>query len=146
VVAGKDDLAMAAQSQLNTKKQLAQEYYQQWEEQNKQYELMLGMRSKLQTRMMSIKQEREHLIGLMQLMESKRIAAKTMKSLDQISTVGDAEISSMSEQIRSRLDKEDARLEQATRNVADQIDDAVRSSELERQLEERRSRLLGKQG
>ena len=37
-------------------------------------------------------------------------------------------------------------LEQATRNVSDQIDDAVRSSELERQLEERRARLLGKQG
>lgn len=107
---------------------------------------MLGMRSKLQSRLISIKQEREHLIGLMQLMESKRIAAKTMKSLDQISTVGDAEISSLSEQIRTRLDKEDARLEQATRNVADQIDDAVRSSELERQLEERRARLLGKQG
>ena len=146
VLAGKDDLAMAAQSQLNTKKQLAQEYFQQWEEQNKQYDLMLGMRAKLQSRLISIKQEREHLIGLMQLMESKRIAAKTMKSLDQIATVGDAEISSMSEQIRSRLDKEDARLEQATRNVADQIDDAVRSSELERQLEERRARLLGKQG
>ncbi|NOG48525.1 MAG: hypothetical protein HND48_03065 [Chloroflexi bacterium] len=104
------------------------------------------MRSKLQSRLVSIKQEREHLLGLMQLMESKRIAAKTMKSLDQIATVGDAEISSLSEQIKARLDKEDARLEQATRNVADQIDDAVRSSELERQLAERRARLLGNQG
>jgi len=145
VIAGKDDLAIAAQSQLNTKRQLAAEYQKQWEEQNQQYELMLGMRAKLQTRLVSIKQEREHLLGLIQLMESKKIAAKTMKSLDQIATIGDEQISSISEQIRSRLDKEDARLEQATRNIADQIDDAVRSTELERQLEERRKRLLSGQ-
>lgn len=145
VIAGKDDLAIAAQAQLNTKRQLAAEYQKQWEEQNQQYELMLGMRAKLQTRLVSIKQEREHLLGLIQLMESKKIAAKTMKSLDQIATIGDEQISSISEQIRSRLDKEDARLEQATRNIADQIDDAVRSTELERQLEERRKRLLSGQ-
>lgn len=141
VIAGKDDLAISAQAQLNTKRQLAAEYQKQWEEQNQQYELMLGMRAKLQTRLVSIKQEREHLLGLIQLMESKKIAAKTMKSLDQIASMGDEQISSISESIRSRLDKEDARLEQATRNVADQIDDAVRSTELERQLEERRKRL-----
>ncbi len=145
VVAGKDDLAMAAQSQLNTKRQLAGEYQKQWEEQNAQYELMLGMRAKLQTRLVSIKQEREHLLGLIQLMESKKIAAKTMKSLDQIANIGDEQISSISESIRGRLDKEDARLEQATRNIADQIDDAVRSTELERQLDERRKRLNSSQ-
>jgi phage shock protein A len=145
IIAGKDDLAIAAQAQLNTKRGLAAEYLKQWEEQNAQYELMLGMRAKLQTRLVTIKQEREHLLGLLQLMESKKIAAKTMKSLDQIATIGDEQISSLSESIRARLDREDARLEQATRNIADQIDDAVRSTELERQLEERRKRLLNNQ-
>jgi phage shock protein A len=145
IVQGRDDLAMAAQAQLNTKRGLAAEYQKQWEEQNAQYELMLGMRAKLQGRLVSIRQEREHLLGLLQLMEAKKVAAKTMKSLDQIANIGDEQISSLSESIRTRLDREDARLEQATRNVADQIDDAVRSTELERQLEERRKRLLNNQ-
>ncbi len=54
--------------------------------------------------------------------------------------------SGLAEQIRNRLDTEDARLEMATRSVADQIDDVVRSGEIDRQLEERRRRLLGNTG
>jgi phage shock protein A len=144
IVSGKEDLAAAAQSDLNTKQQLAQEYYGQWQEQEKQYQLMLDMRIKLESRLTSIKQEREHLRGLIELAEAKNIAHKTMKSLDGLASIGDAEISSMSDAIRNRLDREDAKLEMATRNISDEIDQAVRGGEIERQLEERRNRLLGK--
>lgn len=146
IVKGKDDLAAAAQAELNTKQQLSQEYYQQWQEQDTQYQKMLDMRLKLEGRLTTIKQEREHLRALIELAEAKKVTTKTVKSLDALSNVGDAEISSLSEQIRTRLDQEDARLDMATRNLSDEIDAAVRGSEVERQLEERKRRLLGGTG
>ena len=146
IVKGKDDLAAAAQAELNTKQQLSQEYYQQWQEQDTQYQKMLDMRLKLEGRLTTIKQEREQLRALIELAEAKKVTTKTVKSLDALSNVGDAEISSLSDQIRQRLDQEDARLDMATRNLSDEIDAAVRGSEVERQLEERKRRLLSGAG
>ena len=97
---------------------------------------------KLEGRLTTIKQEREHLRSLIELTEAKKVTTKTIKSLDDLSTVGDEQISSLADQIRGRLDKEDARLEIATKNVAEQIEEAVSGGEIERQLEERRKRLL----
>jgi phage shock protein A len=141
IVKGKNDLAGAAQAELNTKQQLSQEYYQQWQDQELQYQKMLDMRLKLESRLTLIKQEREHLRALIELAEAKKVTTNTVKSLDALSNVGDEQISSLSEQIRARLDREDARLEVATRNISEEIDEAVRGGEIERQLEERRKRL-----
>ncbi len=146
VIKGKDDLAAAAQAELNTKQQLAQEYYEQWQQQEQQYQSMLDMRVKLEGRLTAIRQEREHLRALIELTEAKKVTTKTIKSLDNLADVGDKEISSLADQIRGRLDTEDARLDMATRNISDQIDEAVRSGEIDRQLEERRRRLLGSSG
>lgn len=143
IVKGKNDLAAAAQAELNTKQQLSQEYYQQWQDQEGQYNKMLDMRLKLESRLTTIKQEREHLRALIELAEAKKVTLTTVKSLDQLSNVGDEQISSLSEQIRNRLDREDAKLDMATRNLSEEINDAVRGGEIERQLEERRKRLLG---
>lgn len=143
IVNGKNDLAAAAQADLNTKQQLSQEYYEQWQQQEGQYQKMLDMRMKLEGRLTSIKQEREHLRALIELAEAKKVTTKTIKSLDDFAKTGDAEITSLSETIKARLDKEDARLEVATRNVGEQIEDAVHGGEIDRQLEERRKRLLG---
>lgn len=146
VLKGKDDLAAAAQAELNTKQQLSQEYYEQWQQQEQQYQQMLDMRMKLEGRLTAIRQEREHLRALIELTEAKKVTTRTIKSLDNLANVGDKEISSLADQIRGHLDTEDARLEMATRNISDQIDDAVRSGEIDRQLEERRRRLLGASG
>ena len=146
IVKGKDDLAAAAQAELNTKQQLSQDYYEQWQDQEGQYQVMLNMRLKLESRLTTIKQEREHLADLLKLAEAKKVTTKTIKSLDDIAKVGDAEMTSISEQIRAKIDQEDARLEVATQNISDQIEDAVRGGEIDRQLEERRQRLLGKSG
>jgi phage shock protein A len=146
IVKGKDDLAAAAQAELNTKQQLSQEYYQQWQDQEAQYQKMLDMRLKLEGRLTSIKQEREHLRALIELAEAKKLTTKTVKGLDALSNVGDAEITSLTDQIRARLDKEDARLEMASKNLSEQVEEAVSGGEVERQLEERRKRLLGAQG
>ncbi|MFW5691072.1 MAG: PspA/IM30 family protein [Chloroflexota bacterium] len=141
ILKGKDDLASAAQAELNTKQQLAQEYYEQWQEQKNQYEAMLTMRRQLEAKMTTIRQEREHLIALMELAEAKKVTTKTIKSLEGLAKTGDAEITSMADRIRVNLDREDARLEMATRNVSAEIEEAVRGSEIDMQLEERRRRL-----
>ncbi|MFN8531191.1 MAG: PspA/IM30 family protein [Anaerolineae bacterium] len=146
IMKGQDTLAAAAQAELNAKQQLSQDYYTQWQDQDKQYQAMLDARLKLEARLTSIKGEREKLIALIELTEAKKTVTKTMKSLDQLSSVSDAEISGLADQIRNRLDQEDARLDIATRRVSEQVDEAVRGGEIERQLEERRNRLGMKGG
>ncbi|MFZ4814192.1 MAG: PspA/IM30 family protein [Phototrophicaceae bacterium] len=141
IIKGKNDLAGAAQAELNTKQQLAQEYYQQWQGQEQQYQNMLGMRLKLEAKLTSVKQQREQVRALMELAEAKKQTLKTVKSLNDIAKVGDSEVSRFADQIRTRLDQEDARLEMATRNMADQVEEAVSGGEIDRQLEERRRRL-----
>ncbi|MGQ9887751.1 MAG: PspA/IM30 family protein [Aggregatilineales bacterium] len=143
IIKGKNDLAAAAQAELNTKQQLAQEYYEQWQDQERQYQRMLDMRLKLESKLTTIRQEREHLRALIELAEAKKVTIKTVKSLDQLAATGDDQVNALAQRIRASLDREDARLEIATRNVAEQIEEAVRGGEVERQLEERRRRLLG---
>lgn len=143
IIKGKSDLAAAAQAELNTKQQLAQEYFEQYQQQEAQYNKMLQMRIKLESKLTSVKQEREQVRALMELAEAKKQTLKTVKSLDDVVSMGDSDVNRIAEQIRSRIDQEDARLEMATMSMSDQIDEAVSGGEIERQLEERRRRLLG---
>ncbi len=146
IIKGKDDLAAAAQHELNTKQQLAQEYYEQWQAQQGQYDKMLDMRLKLESKLTTVKQEREHLRALLELAEAKKVTVKTIKSLDGLANTSDTEINNMADRIRARIDEQDARMEMATRNLSDEIEEAVRTGDVERQLDERRARLLGKTG
>ncbi len=146
ILKGKNDLAAAAQAELNTKQQLAQDYYEQWQQQEQQYQAMLNMRVQLEARMTSIRQQREQLRSLIELADAKQVATKTIKSLDSLAAVGDKEVANLADSVRARLDEEDARLDLATRNISAEIDEAVQGGEIERQLEERRRRLLGSSG
>jgi phage shock protein A len=141
LVKGKNDLAAAAQADLNSKQQLAQEYYEQWQSQEQQYRKMMDMKLKLEAKLTTIKQEREQVKALLELAEAKRVTTKTIKSLDDLAGVGDEDVSRVVDSIRARLDREDAKLEMATGRLADRIDEAVGYSEVDSQLEERRRRL-----
>jgi phage shock protein A len=141
LVRGKNDLATAAQAELNQKQQLAQEYYEQWQSQEQEYRRMLDAKLKLEAKLTTIKQEREHLKALIELVEAKELTTKSIKSLDDLAGVGDEDVRRLGDQIRARLDREEARLEMASTNVRDQIDEAIGTSEIELQLEERRQRL-----
>ncbi len=141
LVKGKNDLAAAAQADLNSKQQLAQEYYEQWQSQEQQYRKMMDMKLKLEAKLTTIKQEREQVKALLELAEAKRVTTKTIKSLDDLAGVGDEDVSRVVDSIRARLDREDAKLEMATGRLADRIDEAVGYSEVDAQLEERRRRL-----
>jgi len=143
IMSGKEDLAVAAQAELNTKQELAQEYYEQWQSQDGQYQKMLDMRLKLESRLTTIKQERERLKALIELAETKKVLTRSVKSLNDLANAGDDEVSALTDQIRSRLDREDAKLEMATERMSDKIEEAVGMSEVERQIAERKRRLQG---
>lgn len=137
----KTDLAQAAQAELNQKQQLAQEYYEQWQSQEQEYRRMLDAKIKLESKLVTIRQEREHLKSLLELVEAKELTTRTIKSLDDLAGVGDEDVQRLGDQIRVRLDREEARLEMATGSIRDQIDEAIGMTEIEMQLEERRQRL-----
>ena len=138
---GKEDLAMAAQSQYNTKADLAEEYRQQYERQKAEADKLAEARLKLEARLRTIKQEREHVLGLLELAKSKEIAAKSMKSLDSLEGVGDSDISRVADKIRERLDRADAEVEMRAGRLTNQMDDVLGKDRLDSQLAERRRRL-----
>jgi phage shock protein A len=138
---GKTDLAAAAQADLNTKQQLAQEYYEQWQQQQVEYQKMLDAKLKLEAKLTTIKQEREHLQALMELAEAKAATTKTVKSLNDLTGVGDEDVRRLSEAIRARLDREDAQLEMSSVRLQGQMDDVLEKGTIDNQLEERRKRL-----
>jgi phage shock protein A len=138
---GKQDLASAAQADLNTKQQLAQEYYEQWQQQQGEYQRMLDAKLKLEARLTTIKQEREHLQALMELAEAKSATNKTIRSLNDLSGVGDADVRNIADSIRARIDQEDASIEMASTRLQGQIDDVLEKGTIDSQLEERKKRL-----
>lgn len=141
LTAGRTDQAARVQAELNTKQQQAQEYYQQWQSQEQEYKRMLDAKLKLETRLNTVRQEREHLQELMKLAEAKRATTRTIKSLNDIQGVGDADIRRIGDMIRERLDREDAEMEVASMRLQDVVEETVEQSLVDQQLEERRRRL-----
>jgi phage shock protein A len=138
---GKDDLAMAAQSQYNSKADLAEEYRQQYERQKQEADNLADARLKLEARLRTIRQEREHVLGLLELAKTKEIAAKSMKSLDALEGVGDSDISRVADRIRARLDRADAEVEMRAGRLTNRMDEVLGKDRLDGQLTERRRRL-----
>jgi len=138
---GKEDLAMAAQSQFNTKMDLADEYRQQYLTQKAEADKLADARLKLEARLRTIKQEREHVLGLLELAKTKEIAAKSMKSLDALEGVGDSDISRVADKIRDRIDRADAEVEMRAGRLSNQMDEVLGKDRLEGQLADRKRRL-----
>ena len=138
---GKEDLAVAAQSQYNSKAALAQEYKAQYEKQQVEADKLGDARLKLEAKMTTIKQEREHMLALLELAKSKEIAAKTIRSLDDLQGIGDSDIARVGDQIRARLDRADAEMEVQSTSLESQMDDVLGKAGLEDQLAERKRRL-----
>jgi phage shock protein A len=138
---GKEDLAVAAQSQYNSKAALAQEYKEQYEKQQIEADKLSDARLKLEAKMTTIKQEREHMLALLELAKSKEIAAKTIRSLDDLQGIGDSDIARVGDQIRARLDRADAEMEMQSTSLEAQMDDVLGKAGLEDQLAERKRRL-----
>jgi phage shock protein A len=138
---GKEDLALAAQSQYNSKADLAQDYKEQWQKQQVEADKLSNARLKLEAKLTMIKQQREQIVALLELARSKEIASKTIRSLDDLDGLGDADIARVTEQIRSRLDRADAEMEVTSTSLETQVDEVLGKERLTDQLAERKRRL-----
>ncbi len=137
----RDDLAAAAQAKLNTTQRLADQYKAQHDRQQAEYQTLMDAKLKLEAKLTTIKQEREELLALLDLAKSKEITVKTIKSLDDIVGVGDADIARIGESIRARLDKAQAKSEMLASRLEDQMDEVLEKASLDNQLAERKKRL-----
>ena len=138
---GKDDLAIAAQRKLNGVHEMSQEYREQHERQQKEYQQLLDARLKLEAKLTEIRQEREQLQGLLELAKAKEITTDTLRSLDDLAGVGDADIARIADGIRARLDKASAEGEMRASRLDEQMDRLLERDEIEMQLEARKRRL-----
>ena len=139
--AGKEDLAMAAQSKYNSKIGMAEQYREQYDQQKKEADTLSDAKLKLEAKLTTIRQEREHLLALLELAKSKEIASKAIRSLDDLQGIGDSDIARIGDTIRSRLDRADAEMETHADRLDNRMDDVLDRSRLDDQLAERRRRL-----
>jgi phage shock protein A len=138
---GKEELAVAAQSKLNSTLRLADEYKAQYERQQVEYQKLLDAKLKLEAKLTTVKQEREELQALLDLARSKELTTKTIQSLDNLVGSGDQDIARIAESIRARLDKASARAEMQATRLDAQMDELLERHTLEQQLAERKKKL-----
>jgi len=138
---GRDELARAAQSKLNSTQRLVDTYAEQLEQMQREYQSLLDARLKLEAKLTTIKQEREHLEALLELAKSKEITVKAIKSLDDLAGVGDADVARIADSIRLRLDRASAESEMRAVSLDKQMDELLDRSELDAQLTARKARL-----
>ncbi len=138
---GKDDLAMAAQSKLNSVSRLLQNYDETLKRQESEFQNLQDARLKLEAKLTTVKQEREELQALLDLARSKEATVKSIRSLDDLTGSGDADIARVAESIRVRLDKATAQSEMMAGSLDQQMDQVLEKSTLDAQLAERKARL-----
>ena len=138
---GREELAVAAQSKLNSTQRLADNYQEQHERQKAEFEKLLDAKLKLEAKLTTIKQEREELQALLDLARAKELTAKAISSLDDLVGAGDDDIGRIAESIRTRLDKAAARGEMAATRLDAQMDEVLERTTLDAQLAERKKRL-----
>jgi len=138
---GKEDLALAAQSRLNSVSRLLQNYEEMLQRQESESQSLKDARLKLEAKLTTVRQEREELRALLDLARSKELTAKAIKSLDDLMGAGDADITRVAEGIRARLDVASARSEMMAESLEAQMDKVLEKSTLEAQLAERKARL-----
>lgn len=138
---GKEELAVAAQSKLNSTQRLAETYKAQYERQQVEYAKLLDAKLKLEAKLTTVKQEREEMQALLDLAKSKELTSKTMQSLDNLVGSGDQDVARIAESIRARLDKASARAEMQATRLDAQMDELLERHTLETQLAERKKKL-----
>lgn len=141
LVKNKNELALAAQTDLNNKQNIADEYYEQWQAQEEEYKRLMDARLKLEAKLVNIRQQREQMKALMELTAAKQLTTQTVRGLNDLAGVGDEDIRRLTEDILSELDRAEAESELASSRLQNQVDDVIGSSQIEMQLDERRKRL-----
>jgi len=138
---GKEELAVAAQSRLNSTRRLVESYAEQLVRQEREYSALQDARLKLEAKLTTVKQEREELQALLDLARSKEITVRAIESLDDLAGAGDADVARIAESIRERLDRAAARTEMLAGRLDVQMDEVLERREIDAQLAERKARL-----
>jgi len=138
---GKETLAVAAQSKLNSTKRLLAEYEKQLALLTSEHQKLMDAKLKLEAKLTTTKQEREELQALLDLARSKEISVRAIRSLDDLVGAGDTDVARIAEGIRSRLDRATAEMEMVAGRLDKQMDEVLERHEIEIQLSERRTRL-----
>jgi phage shock protein A len=138
---GKEEVAAAAQSKLNSTQRLVTNYEEQLARQEKEYQSLQDARLKLEAKLTSIRQEREELQALLDLARSKELTARAISSLDDLAGSGDVDVARIAESIRARLDKAAARTEMMATSLDAQMDEILERHAIDQQLAERKKRL-----
>ena len=138
---GKEELAAATQSKLNSVQRSLTAYREQYERQQGEYQKLLDAKLKLEAKLATIKQEREELQVLLDLARSKEITVRTIRSLDDLVGAGDSDVARIAESIRTRLDKASAQAEMLATRLDEQMDEVLERRQIEAQLAERKKRL-----
>jgi phage shock protein A len=133
--------ALAAQSRLNAIQEMIETYRREWQRLNNGYKALDDVYVKLEARFLMVKQEREELEHLLNLAKSRETLSRTIRSLDDLTGQGDADVARIAEGIRQRLDEAEAHNEVLLGSLDRQLEDTLSSVEIEAQLEERRQRL-----
>jgi len=133
--------ALAAQSRLNATREMMDTYRREYQRLSAGYKTLDDVYVKLEARFLMVKQEREELEHLLNLAKSREKLSKTIRSLDDLTGEGDADVARVAEGIRQRLDEAEAHNEVLLGSLDRQLEDALSSVEIEAQLEARRQRL-----
>jgi phage shock protein A len=136
--AGKETLAKAQLTKLNAQMDIARTYQEQYEKQSHTFNMLMEVTQVLQAKVDVLEEQREQVATLLELIKSKKIVARSIKEIRDIT---DDRTQQIVDSVRGELDMADARLESATSRLSDEIAEEVNDASLEAQLEERRQKL-----
>ncbi len=136
--ANKTTLARVTQDKLNHQTEIARVYQDQFKKQSTTYQTLYDVVSVLQSKVDMLNAQRDQVAVLLQLVKSKRLAARSIKD---VQSIADDKTAAIVEDVKTQLDNADSRLEVATSRLSDQIDAETSNSELNAQLEQRRAKL-----
>jgi phage shock protein A len=138
---GKESLAVAAQTKLNSINRTVQAYDEQLVTLEQEYENLRDARLKLEAKLATIKQEKDELQALLDLAKAKEISVKTIQSLDDLVGSRDEDVARIADSIRVRLDTVSAKSEMLAADLDKQMDEVLERSQIDAQLSERKRRL-----
>jgi phage shock protein A len=136
----KEELALAAQSRLNTLQRLAQTYKEQAEHQEAEFQTLMDSKLRLEAKLTDVKQERVELQARLDLAKSKELTHKVVEGVGGV-TVADAGIGDIREEIDRRLDKATAQGEIDASKLENQMSEVLEERTLKGQLADRKKKL-----
>ena len=95
----------------------------------------------LQTKITTMRYEREKMAALLEMAKAKEANLSARKKAADVLGDGDIDMDNLTKSIYSRLDKADASLKESENTLENSIDDAIKSDKVDADLEERRKKL-----